>query len=218
MAQKSVTQTTAEIAALIVRRDRAFRPVITKIGPPPKRRAIAAPKRFETLVGSVISQLLSIKAADAIEARVKEACGGVISTDSILSLSHEELRGCGLSNAKVSTIHDIAQRVHDGRLRLDRHVRMDDDTVSKELCAVSGIGAWTAHMYLLFTLARPDVWPVGDLGVRRGWSILHRVDGDIAPNLLVSEGERFSGIRSFVAWYCWQAVHLHREGELSLGK
>jgi 3-methyladenine DNA glycosylase/8-oxoguanine DNA glycosylase len=83
---------------------------------------------------------------------------------------------------------------------------MFDDDVEAALTTVLGIGQWTAHMFCMFTLARPDVWPVGDYGVRAGWSLLHGDDELIAPRALAELGERFRPHRSAVAWYCWRAV------------
>lgn len=208
--QSPLLTTREAVAAFIRRRDRAFGSVIDAVGPPPLRRAAPVARRFEALVESVVSQLLSIKAADTIFERVRGTCGGTVSVDSVLSVSHEELRACGLSNAKAATILDLAARVASGSLALGAHSKMDDHAVEAALCEVKGIGRWTAQMYLLFTLARRDVWPVGDLGVRRGWSILHGMDEDPTPAALGAHGEPFRGVRSALAWYCWQAVHLSR--------
>jgi 3-methyladenine DNA glycosylase/8-oxoguanine DNA glycosylase len=87
---------------------------------------------------------------------------------------------------------------------------MDDHEILSEVTAVRGIGPWTAHMYLMHTMARRDVWPAGDYGVRSGWSIVHDLDEIISERDLALEGDRFTGVRSAVAWYCWQAVHFAR--------
>lgn len=204
------TPTPAALAAAVVEADPAFASVVATVGPPKRRNPTPPPARFATVVGSVTSQLLSVKAANTIYARVVEACGGTVTTSSVLARTHEELRATGLSNAKVASILDLAARVDDGRLNLARHGRMADEAVASELAAVKGIGEWTAHMYLMFTLGRPDIWPVGDLGVRAGWSILHGVDPMVSAKDLVPCGTPFVGFRSTAAWYCWQAVHLAR--------
>ena len=198
------------IAAQIVDCDRAFAPVIEAIGPPKVFRPTPPAKRFATVVSSITSQLLSIKAADTIYGRVVAACGGVVTPETIAALTHDELRSTGLSNAKVASIHDVAARVRGGTLNLARHGRMSDDEVLGELVAIRGIGTRTAHMYLLFTLGRPDIWPTGDLGVRNGWSLLHGETSMISAGDLGPLGDPFTGFRSATAWYCWQAVHLHR--------
>ena len=197
-----------ELGKRIVELDPAFGPVVAAVGPPPALRSTPPDERFATLVGSVVAQLLSVKAGDTITDRIVAACGGEITTDAILALSHDELRSTGVSNAKAATIRDLAVHVHTGTLELDRHGRMSDDAVLRELVAVRGIGEWTAHMYLLFTLGRLDVWPVGDLGVRDGWSLLHGIDPMIPARELLGAGEPFRGFRSAVAWYCWRARRL----------
>lgn len=197
-----------ELADRIVELDPVFEPVVEAVGPPPALRSTPPDERFATLVSSVVAQLLSVKAGDTIANRIVDACGGEITTDAILALSHDELRATGVSNAKAVTIRDLAVHVSSGSLELARHGRMHDDEVLRELVAVRGIGEWTAHMYLLFTLGRPDVWPVGDLGVRDGWSLLHGIDPMIPARDLLPAGEPFHGFRSAVAWYCWRARRL----------
>ncbi len=130
---------------------------------------------------------------------------------SIVEAGHAELRGVGLSNAKAAAMLDLANRALDGRIHLDRHGRMSDHEVLEDVVAVRGVGVWTAQMYLMHTLARHDIWPTGDLGVRSGWSILHEREKMISEKELRGEGDIFVGVRSDVAWYCWQAVALSRE-------
>ena len=105
---------------------------------------------------------------------------------------------------------DLAAHIHDGRIRLERHGRLSDAQIIDEVTSVHGVGPWTTQMYLMFTLGRTDVWPVGDFGVRHGWSLLHGLPEMISEKGLRAEGQRFEGLRSDVAWYCWQAVHLER--------
>jgi DNA-3-methyladenine glycosylase II len=105
---------------------------------------------------------------------------------------------------------DLAAHARDGRLRLDRHGRMSDDEVIAEVTKVHGVGPWTTQMYLMHTLGRRDVWPVGDFGVRYGWSLLHDLDEMITEKELRGRGDTFAGMRSDVAWYCWRAVHFER--------
>ena len=105
---------------------------------------------------------------------------------------------------------DLAERTLDGRVRLAHHGRMSDHDVLRDVVAVRGIGPWTAQMYLMHTLARHDVWPAGDFGVRNGWSRIHRLDVMVSEAELRQKGERFEGVRSDVAWYCWQVIRLER--------
>ena len=198
--------TPADTAALIVRRDRAFKSLVARVGPPPRFRRVRVDERFATLVRSITFQLLATKAANTIHARVREVCGGEVRVDSILAAGYGPLRAAGLSGTKTAAMIDLAERVRDGEVRLEAHGRMSDDEIMREVTAVHGIGPWTAEMYLMFTLGRPDVWPVLDLGVRRGWSHLHGDDEMISSQVLRGHGERFAGFRSAVAWYCWATV------------
>ena len=104
-----------------------------------------------------------------------------------------ELKGAGLSRTKAEAMIDLAEHVSDGRVHLARHGYMSDDEILAEVTAVRGIGPWTAHMYLMHTMGRRDVWPVGDYGVRNGWSIIHQLDETISERDLAVVGERFAG-------------------------
>jgi len=199
-----------DVARLIVRRDRAFREAVRLAGPPPARRSSRVDERFAFLVRSIVFQLLATSAADTIHARVVETCGGSVDVTSILDTGAVNLKGAGLSRTKAEAMIDLAEHVSDGRVHLARHGYMSDDEILAEITAVRGIGPWTAHMYLMHTMGRRDVWPVGDYGVRNGWSIIHQLDETISERDLAVVGERFAGVRSEVAWYCWQAVHFAR--------
>lgn len=206
----SGAMTNSEIREKLLKADRKFAPVVEAIGDPPSFRAKPSDQRFGALVSSVTSQLLSTKAAATIHGRLVEAVGGNVTPAAMLQVELTQLRSAGLSNAKARTMIDLAQRVHGGHLRLDAHARLDDDTVTRELVTINGVGPWTAHMYLLFTLGRKDIWPTGDMGVRNGWTIIHRLEDRVSPMELEAVGRKFEGYRSTVAWYCWQAVHLDR--------
>ncbi len=200
--------TPTEAAAIIAKRDRAFRPIIALAGPPPlRRRARSVDDRFPALVQSITHQLLATSAAATIHGRVVDACGGTVTTDSIIAAGPEALRGAGLNRTKAQAMVDLATEIREHRLQLARHGRMSDEEIVADVAAVRGIGPWTAQMYLISTMARPDVWPVGDYGVRVGWSLLHALDETISEAGLREAGERFIGVRTAVAWYCWEAVH-----------
>jgi DNA-3-methyladenine glycosylase II len=202
--------TPSDIAHAIQTRDEAFSSLISTVGSPPRRRSAPVADRFGYLARSITYQLLATKAANTIHQRVIDACGGDVNPDSLIAVGHANLRGVGLSNAKAAAMLDLAERTRDGRVRLAQHGRMNDADVLMDVVAVRGIGTWTAQMYLMHTLARHNVWPAGDLGVRSGWSILHQLEKMVSEKDLRSEGEVFDGVRSDVAWYCWQAVHLSR--------
>ena len=205
------TRTTpADVAALIRRRDPAFRSVITACGNPPSRRGVPVDQRFGSIARSITFQLLATRAAETIHARVIELCSGDVSVDAVLHVGAQQLKTAGLTRTKAQAMVDLAQDVRAGRVQLSRHGYMSDAEVLREITTVRGIGPWTAQMYLMSTLARADVWPVGDFGVRNGWTIAHGLNEMISEKGLRAAGERFVGVRSALAWYCWQTVHLHR--------
>ncbi len=203
----------SEIASFIVQCDPAFAPLVDMVGPPPARRSARVEQRFANLVRSITFQLLATKAAATIHASVEALCDHRVTPTTMLLIGPARLREVGLSNAKAAAMIDLAQRTRDGELRLDRHGRLSDDQVMREVVAVRGVGPWTAQMYLMHTLARRDVWPVGDFGVRAGWSLLHGRHDTIDARALNAEGDLFIGERSALAWYCWRAVELARRRE-----
>jgi DNA-3-methyladenine glycosylase II len=161
-----------------------------------------------------VFQQLAGRAAAAIYGRFVAAIGGVVTPDAILATAPEILRAAGLSGNKTLSLIDLATKVRDGTAPLDGIDALDDEDVITRLSTVRGIGRWTAEMFLLFELERPDVWPVDDLGVRHGWTLIHRLPEMIKPKALQAEGERFRPHRSTVALYCWHAVHVER-GQVS---
>lgn len=202
--------TPVEIASVIARRDRAFRNFIRDVGPPPPRRSAPVAQRFPTLARAITGQLLATKAAATIHQRVIDLCAGDVSAETIQRAGHANLRSAGLSNGKAAAMVDLAERTLDGRVRLAHHGKMSDHDVVRDVIAVRGIGPWTAQMYLMHTLARHDVWPAGDFGVRNGWSQIHQLDEMVSEAALQAKGDVFEGVRSDVAWYCWQVIRLQR--------
>ena len=200
----------SRIAAEIVARDPAFTSIVAVAGRAPGRTPAPVSERFASLNESITFQLLATSAATTIHGRVVEACGGHVSIESVTDAGFERLRAAGLSRTKAAAMLDLAAHARDRRVNLARHGRMSDGEVIEEVTAVHGIGPWTTQMYLMHTLGRRDVWPVGDLGVRSGWSIVHGLDEPITDKELRERGESLIGVRSDVAWYCWQAVHFER--------
>ena len=162
---------------------------------------------FESLVSSVISQQLATKAADTIHRRLVALSGGKVTPAKIAKLKEEELRSAGVSGAKVKTIQRLSSVALSGEVAINElHLIDDDEIIAKQLTSLWGIGPWTVHMFLMFQLGRPDIWPTGDLGVRRGWEKIHQLKEDIEPKKLHLRGEKFRPHRSIVAWYCWRAL------------
>ncbi|MFI5267561.1 MAG: DNA-3-methyladenine glycosylase family protein [Chloroflexota bacterium] len=166
---------------------------------------------FASLARSILFQQLAGRAAAAIHARFVEAIGGEVTPEAVLAVTPEALRSAGLSGAKTAAVIDLATKVLDGTVPLAALGELDDEEIIARLSTVRGIGRWTAEMFLMFELERPDVWPVDDYGVRNGWTLIYSLPELIKPRDLREQGERFRPYRSLAAWYCWQAVRLVRE-------
>ena len=162
---------------------------------------------FETLISSVISQQLATAAARTIKERFAVECGK-ITPKNVAAMEIEQMRAAGLSGAKAKTIQGLASSALDKSVDFKKLHEMDDDQVYKSLTSLWGIGPWTVDMFMMFQLGRLDVWPTGDLGVRRGWEKLHKLSEEIAPIELEKKGEKFRPHRSIVAWYCWRALDI----------
>jgi 3-methyladenine DNA glycosylase/8-oxoguanine DNA glycosylase len=162
--------------------------------------------RFEELAEAICYQQLAGRAAETIWKRVTAAVGDAFTPEAVLAAGYDALRGAGFSNAKAVSVLDLAAHVHRGDVRLDRIGRLDDEAVIRELTVVKGIGRWTAEMFLIFTLRRLDVWPVGDYGVRAGWAKAYGLADLPSAKELEPLGDPFRPHRTIVAWYCWRAV------------
>jgi DNA-3-methyladenine glycosylase II len=165
---------------------------------------------FATLVRAITYQQLAGGAARAIHGRLITALGDEVAPERLLALSDEALRGAGLSANKTASLRDLSAKVLDGTVVLEprRLARQSDAEVAERLMTVRGIGQWTAEIFLMFQLRRLDVWPTGDLGVRRGYGLAWDVAMPTAKELDLL-GEPYHPYRSVVAWYCWRAVDLY---------
>lgn len=165
---------------------------------------------YGSLLRSIIGQQLSVSAASSIFNRLKEANGGRSPTpEELLALSPAQLRRCGLSRAKVIYVRDLARHVRSGELDLPRIKRLGDEEVREAITAVKGLGRWTADMFLIFHMRRPDVLPVGDLGLRRAVERAYRVT-DLSPSRLEEVGESWRPYRSLASLYMWESLSLPR--------
>lgn len=191
-------------AVRALRKDRFFAPVVKQVG------AISIERRagsvFSSLSRAIIYQQLAGRAAQTIHGRFVGVLGGSVTERSVLDADPEALRGAGLSRAKLGAILDLAAKSSEGTVRLRGLSRLPDEEVVNQLTVVRGIGEWTAQMFLMFHLGRPDVWPVGDLGVRAGWARIHGLDGHPDPRELRTSADHLAPWRSAAAWYCWRAV------------
>ena len=176
-------------------------------GPMRLGRRPSVDRRFEQLAESIAYQQLAGRAAATIWGRVRDLYGDdPLDPSEVLRTPEESLRAAGLSAAKTMAILDLARHVDDGTLTLDRAGRMEDEAVIAQLVQVRGIGRWTAQMFLLFTLQRPDVWPTGDFGVRMGFARAFGLAEAPTERELEPLGDRFRPYRSALAWYCWRSV------------
>jgi DNA-3-methyladenine glycosylase II len=198
----SLTAAVSELAAC----DPALAGLIERHGPPPARRRIPTAERFDRLAGNIVYQQLAGKAAASIHGRMIGALGGEVTADRVLATPEPALRACGLSGAKTASLLDLADKVATGEVALDRIGRLSDAEVVAHLTVVRGIGPWTAQMFLMSTLGRLDVWPIGDYGVRAGYAKAWSLDDIPDPKVLDTLGEPFRPYRSLVAWYCWRAA------------
>lgn len=163
---------------------------------------------FEALVESVISQQLAVKAAETIFLRVKKAAGGRILPARIAALTESQMREAGVSGAKFKTIQGLASASLNREIAINKlHEVESDEEIFSQLTGLWGIGPWTVDMFMMFQLGRLDIWPTGDLGVRRGWEKIYSLSEEISPKMLEVKGEKFRPYRSVVAWYCWRALN-----------
>ncbi len=161
---------------------------------------------FTALVEAIIWQQLSMKAATTIYGRVLAIFGQHRPTPAaILACSDEQLRAAGLSRGKISFLRDLAQKMTDGRIALDSLQRMQDEEVVVALTQIKGIGRWTAEMFLMFRLQRPDVLPVGDLGIVKAMQKHYRLR-KTTPERLYRVAEPWRPYRSVAAWYLWASA------------
>lgn len=191
----------------LARRDAVMRRLVGHYGP----CAIRPHQRyFETLVKSIVSQQLSTRAAETIFTRFRQLYPGsrIPKAELLLSSTDEELRGVGLSFQKIGYIRDLAARVAEGRLRLGQLPRLSDDEVIAALTEVKGIGVWTAQMFLIFSLARLDVFPVGDLGVRKAIQQQFELPALPGPAEMeeLAATRRWAPWRSVASWYLWRSL------------
>lgn len=162
---------------------------------------------FEALVESVISQQLAVKAADTIYARVKVLARGRMVPGRIAEIAEADMRAAGVSGAKFKTIQGLAEAALSKRININKLHEIDDDQfIFDSLTSLWGIGPWTVDMFMMHQLGRLDIWPTGDLGVRRGWEKLYSLKEELEPKALEKKGEKFRPYRSVVAWYCWRAL------------
>jgi DNA-3-methyladenine glycosylase II len=198
----------AEATRIVAERDPALARLVAEAGPMRLRRPAMTP--FESLVQAIVYQQLAGAAARAIHGRLLAALDDDVEPEPVLDLSDETLRAVGLSAAKVRSLRDLATKALDGTVVLAPRslARQSDEEIIARLSSVRGIGPWSAQMFLIFQLRRLDVWPVLDLGVRRGYGLAWHIPTPTAREL-EPLGEPYRPYRTVVAWYCWRAAELY---------
>ncbi|HET7185348.1 MAG TPA: DNA-3-methyladenine glycosylase 2 family protein [Terriglobales bacterium] len=179
----------------------------------------AAESPYEVLVEAVTHQSISGKAAATIFGRVKAlgSNGRIPTPHEMLKLRKPALRKAGLSGAKIAAMRDLAQKTIDGVVpTLDEAHKLTDEELVKRLVSVRGVGVWTVEMFLIFRLGRPDILPVHDLGVRKGWAVTYGKKHMPKPKELLKFGERWRPYRTVASWYMWRACQ--RAGHAALRK
>ncbi|XP_075493482.1 alkylbase DNA glycosidase-like protein mag2 [Primulina tabacum] len=189
-------------------------PIIETL-PPPQFESHHPP--FLALAKSILYQQLAYKAGTSIYTRFVSLCGGedFVCPDSVLALSSQQLKQIGVSGRKASYLHDLANKYKSGILSDETVVKMDDRSLFTLLSMVKGIGSWSVHMFMIFSLHRPDVLPVSDLGVRKGVQLLHGLEELPRPSQMEQLCEKWRPYRSVGAWYMWRVVE--GKGAPSLG-
>ncbi len=186
-----------------------------------------SPSPFESLVESILYQQLHGKAAATIHRRVREYFGGDPAPQQLISTPDEPLRACGVSGNKIKALRDLASRTLDGTVPTNAAIKkMTDAEIVERLTEVRGIGPWTVEMLLIFRLGRPDVLPVSDYGVRKGFALTFQKAPKTRPleakdlpkpEVLLKRGKRWAPFRSVASWYLWRACDLAK-GRVPTGR
>jgi DNA-3-methyladenine glycosylase II len=190
--------------------DKVMAGLIARIGPmslEKRRRGRPKGDAYGALLRAIVGQQLSVKAAATIFDRVLAIFGGKTpAAQDLLAADADELRAAGLSGRKVEYLKDLAARVASGELEVDRFDELSDDEIIAELTAVRGLGVWTAHMFLMFHLGRPDVLPVGDLGIRNAVAAAYGLGEPPKPDELERIAEPWRPHRTLACLYLWESL------------
>jgi DNA-3-methyladenine glycosylase II len=194
-------------AVLHLRRtDPLLKRVIEEAGPCSIK---ANPSNFHWLTRCIVYQQLSGKAANTIFGRFTEACGvRTLKPEHVLALEESRMRAVGLSGQKARYVRDLAEKTASGQVRFQRFAKMSDEEIIATLTQVKGVGVWTVQMFLMFSLDRLDVFPVLDLGVRKGMERVYEIEPNSKPAAYEAVAERWKPYRSIASWYMWRALEL----------
>ena len=184
------------------RRDRVMRKLIPTFG---EARLQTRGDAFTTLARSIVGQQISVKAAQAVWDRFA-ALAGELQPAAVLALDAPAMRGAGLSARKAEYLRDLAQHFADGQVHVHQWQQMDDESIIDELVAIRGIGRWTAEMFLIFHLMRPNVLPLDDIGLLRGISINYFSGEPVSRAEAREVGDAWAPYRSVATWYIWRSL------------
>jgi DNA-3-methyladenine glycosylase II len=191
-----------EAKAHLSRRDKVLRRLVKKY---PDADLGTRGDAFQTLARAITGQQISVKAAESIWKRFAAAAGKLTAAE-VHAMADEAIRVCGYSGSKVRYMKDLALHFHTGLLNPRRWGRMGDEKVIEDLIRVKGIGRWSAEMFLIFTLMRPDVLPVDDLGLRRAMELHYNKGKPLTKAKMREIGEAWAPYRSAATWYLWRSL------------
>ena len=189
--------------------DPVLRAIIERVGPCKMRFGEPV---FHSLAEAIVYQQLNGKAAVTIFKRFAALAGDPLTPAGILKLSAEQMRSVGLSKQKTSYLFDMAERAHRGELDFSRLTDLSDDDVIEHLTQVKGVGVWTAHMFLMFTLRRPNILPTGDYGVRVAIKKAYKKRKLPTPDAMERIAKPWAPYRSVASWYLWQSLEIKTIG------
>ncbi|NDA02548.1 MAG: DNA-3-methyladenine glycosylase 2 family protein [Burkholderiaceae bacterium] len=192
-----------EACAELIKQDRILRKLIPKYDD-----GILGSRgdAFTTLARSIVGQQISVAAAQSVWNRTLETLGNEVTPKRVLDTKHDALRASGLSTRKVEYIRDLADHFHHGRLQTERWPKMDDEELIKELSAIRGIGRWTAEMFLIFNLMRPNVLPLDDIGLIRAISINYFSGEPVTRHEAREVAANWAPWRTVATWYMWRSI------------
>lgn len=190
-----------------LKRDKVMAKVIAKYGPPDLARPNSGKDVFQSLVRSIVYQQLSTHAARAIHGRVLALFPKEKPTpELLLKIPAKKLRAAGLSIQKIEYVRDLARKCLDGTIDSKRLPKLSSAEIIEHLTAVKGVGEWTAHMVLIFTLQRPDILPTGDLGIRKGFQIAYKLRTLPSKKEMEKLAMPWKGHESIASWYLWRVA------------
>jgi DNA-3-methyladenine glycosylase II len=187
----------------LMRRDPVMAAIIRRH---PRIHLVPRGEPFHTLARAIVGQQISVKAAQSVWNRFAACVGEPVTPQCVLAQRRPALRACGLSDRKTEYIADLAQHFADGRIHVHRWPEMGDEDIIAELVEVRGIGVWTAEMFLMFNLLRPDVYPLGDLGLQKALQVSYHGGRKVSLKTMRARGETLRPWRSVATWYLWRSL------------